>query len=364
MRHDGLNSKRYSELKILLIGKVSVFYGLEASYLRAFQKLGAKVFVFDPIMEIPQLIKDDTFKDHIIARTRRFIITRLQHIWADPLLRRYAKVTKFNGVDLVLIFKCPWLKSETLLDLKESTRALFFHFNADSPFDKAKANYHPNLIETIPLYDCYFIWHKGLISEIYKVGAKKVEYLPFAWDPELHKSVAFTQEDISALGSNISFVGNWTLGRERWLSYVADMDLRIWGTCFWERAKEKAVKGKWIRHAPLGEEFVKVVRASKINLNFLRDQNKGSHNMRTFEVPGCGGFLLTERSEEQLEFFEEDKEIACFSTPEELRDKIKFYLSRDELRRKMAERAHRKVAQGHTYLDRAKRILEVYEEVR
>ena len=85
--------------------------------------------------------------------------------------------------------------------------------------------------------------------------------------------------------------------------------------------------------------------------------------MRTFEVPGCGGFLLTERSEEQLEFFEEGKEIACFSTPEELREKIEFYLPRDELRRKMAEAAHKKVAEGHTYLDRVKLILAVYEEI-
>ena len=124
------------------------------------------------------------------------------------------------------------------------------------------------------------------------------------------------------------------------------------------------LKKKWIPVSARGKDYVKVCKASKIILNFLRKQNLGSHNMRTFEVPGCGGFLLTLRSEEQLEFFEEEKEIACFSTLEELQDKIKFYLPREELRHKIAEAAHMKVAQGHTYLDRAKRVLKVYNEMK
>ena len=84
--------------------------------------------------------------------------------------------------------------------------------------------------------------------------------------------------------------------------------------------------------------------------------------MRTFEIPGCGGFLFTERSKQQCEFFEEGKEIACFSTPEELREKVDYYLNHEEERRQMADAAHREV-QNHTYLHRVKKILEVYKEL-
>ena len=59
-------------------------------------------------------------------------------------------------------------------------------------------------------------------------------------------------------------------------------------------------------------------------MNVLRLQNKGSHNMRTFEIPASGGFMLQERSNEVLEFFEEGKEIECFSSVKELKDKINF----------------------------------------
>ena len=73
-------------------------------------------------------------------------------------------------------------------------------------------------------------------------------------------------------------------------------------------------------------------------------------------------FLLTQRSEEQLEFFKENEEIGCFSTPAELREKVKFYLNRNVVRKKMSEAGYLKV-QSHTYLDRAKNVLNIYRDL-
>ena len=359
-----MKHKTFGSSKILLIGPASSPGGLVGSYYRAFKKLGVNVLSLDPEMRVPKLLQRDPSKegDHLIDKARRRLKSCLLYFSTDRLLRNV--ILSEERVDLVFVFKCPYMSPRTLSFLKTQTKTVLFHFNADSPFDKQPANSHPNLVKSIPLYDCYFIWHRGLLPRLYDAGARKIEYLPFAWDPDLHPPAKLTKEDYEHLGSDISFVGNWTPERERWLSYLTDCNLAIWGAYLWERTSNERLKKRWTCQVVVGEAFAKVCQVSKINLNFLRDQNKGSHNMRTFEVVGCGGFLLTERSEEQLEFFEEDKEIACFSTPEELREKIEFYLPRDGLRRKMAEAAHRKVAQGHTYRDRAKRILEVYREVR
>jgi len=213
-------------------------------------------------------------------------------------------------------------------------------------------------------YDCYFTYSRKLIPKLYKLKAKRVEHLPFAWDPELHPPININSDDIQKYKSDIAFIGNWSPEREKWLESIADMDLAIWGTYLWERVRKGSpLLSKWRRKALIGEKFAKVSRSAKIMLNILNLQNKGSHNMRTFEVPGCGGFLLTERSEEQCEFFEEGKEIACFSTPKELREKIEYYLNHEEERRKMAKTAHEKV-KNHTYLHRARRILQVYQELK
>ncbi len=86
--------------------------------------------------------------------------------------------------------------------------------------------------------------------------------------------------------------------------------------------------------------------------------------MRTLEIPACGGFMLHERSDEVLELFEEGKDVACFSTPQELKEKINYYLNHEEERMQMAKTAYRKVGSQNTFLCRAKRILEIYEAVR
>ena len=48
--------------------------------------------------------------------------------------------------------------------------------------------------------------------------------------------------------------------------------------------------------------------------------------MRTFEIPACFGFALSTKTKEQQDFFKEGAEADYFSTPEELKQKIDFYL--------------------------------------
>ena len=87
--------------------------------------------------------------------------------------------------------------------------------------------------------------------------------------------------------------------------------------------------------------------------------------MRTFEIPACGGFMLHERSGEVVGFFEERKEADYFDSAEELKDKIRFYLDKDDLRAKIARAGHERCATGgYLYSDRAKQILKIYEKLR
>jgi spore maturation protein CgeB len=80
--------------------------------------------------------------------------------------------------------------------------------------------------------------------------------------------------------------------------------------------------------------------------------------MRTFEIPACGAFLLAERTEEHLELFEENKEMVCFESPEELVDKVRYYLAHDKERQRIAEAGYGKVTgEKHTYQDRLSEIL-------
>ena len=61
-------------------------------------------------------------------------------------------------------------------------------------------------------------------------------------------------------------------------------------------------------------------------------------------------------NDEVREYFKPGKEIDVFSTPEELADKIQFYLARPELREKMIDRAYARCVPSYGYVRRAVEI--------
>ena len=85
-----------------------------------------------------------------------------------------------------------------------------------------------------------------------------------------------------------------------------------------------------------------------------RPQIKG----RNFEIPGHGGFLLTGYAEHLEDYYAPEKDIAVFRTPQELAEKIAFYLSHHEERERIRESGHRRTRKEHTYEKRLQKIFQ------
>ena len=86
---------------------------------------------------------------------------------------------------------------------------------------------------------------------------------------------------------------------------------------------------------------------------------------RTFEVPACSGFLLTDRTPGQAQYFEEDREIACFDSPEELHEKVRYYLEHDDEREAIREAGHQRcMSSGYDYEARMREVLSEIEKAR
>jgi spore maturation protein CgeB len=98
---------------------------------------------------------------------------------------------------------------------------------------------------------------------------------------------------------------------------------------------------------------------AKIGVNLIRRETRDDHVMRTFEGPACGAFMLNERTDEHLELFEEGTEATYFASPEELVDKVRYYLAHDSERERIRAAGHAKiVASSHTYKNRLIEILQ------
>lgn len=81
---------------------------------------------------------------------------------------------------------------------------------------------------------------------------------------------------------------------------------------------------------------------------------------RNFEVPGCGGFMLTGEAEDLASYYIPGKEIACFQTDEELIDLARYYLGSEEERAEVALRGYERTLHEHTYVHR---FAEIFERV-
>lgn len=113
-------------------------------------------------------------------------------------------------------------------------------------------------------------------------------------------------------------------------------------------------------------DLVEVYRRSKILLNVsVWDPSKESGlNMRVIDVPTCGGFLLTDHSDELAEYMTPGKEIETWRCVEELRDKVDFYLKNDAARERIAAAGLERAAKAPTSTQRVSTILRAAREPR
>ena len=104
-----------------------------------------------------------------------------------------------------------------------------------------------------------------------------------------------------------------------------------------------------------------VFAGSKINLNISLKGIEGGTPLRVMDVMSAGGFVLSSYSPETAEIFEEDKEIVMFKTPEELIEKVDFYLKHDREREQIAKAGQRKVLSCYTYEKKLKDLMDWVE---
>jgi len=79
---------------------------------------------------------------------------------------------------------------------------------------------------------------------------------------------------------------------------------------------------------------------------------------RNFEVPGCGGFLLTERVPHLERYFELGGEVATYDNEDELVERVGYWLDHDAERAAIADAGYRRTMFEHTYDHRFQAIFD------
>lgn len=335
-------------MKLLLV--CEYWYGTGGwSYKGYLEQLGCEVQVFDfrqPFFSAGASLPV------ISAATRRISRRRMNAAFVRA-------VADFRP-DVVFFLKGETIYASAIREVKEKYHPILLQWYPDGPFNVANRNATKDSIASIPLFDIYYIYAKSLMPALRDAGAQRVEYLPFCYDPAmLQRPDHIDDADRAKYATDVVFAGTWEPMREWWLEKITEFDLSVWGN-MWERVDESnPLRARWKGNAVYGEEISKLFAVSKIHLNFLREQNRDSHNVRTLEIPGYGGFLLTQRSREQAEeLYVEGKEIACFDSVDELKEKITYYLEHEDERLAIARAGYARATAEHQAIHRLRRVID------
>ena len=132
----------------------------------------------------------------------------------------------------------------------------------------------------------------------------------------------------------VTFVGSAYGKRGKWIEELRKRGIEV--ECF----------GHGWRNGPIDAgEIPEIMRNSFISLNFsssyrywetIRRLPKNQIKARIFEVPGNGGFLLTENTDGVEKYYVPDREIVIFEGIEECAEKITYYLNHQAERDQIA----------------------------
>ena len=266
-----------------------------------------------------------------------------------------------HPVDFLLVFKGQLLRLRTLERFREAGIPCYLFYPDVSFFDHGR-----DIPACLPLYDCVFTTKSFHIeSPPAQLTGRSLVLVNHGADPDVHRPVECTDAAVAPFRSDVAFVGCWSAKKERFLRMLVERcpecEVGLWGTG-WERACA-AVRKAWRGRGAWGDELALIYRYARINLGLLSEAGGGTirgdqTTARTWQIPAAGGFLLHERTDEFLRYFEPGVEAAVFDNPNEMVAQINHYLANPQEREAVRVAGWQRFCRsGYTYLPAAQQIL-------
>lgn len=239
---------------------------------------------------------------------------------------------------LVWVDKGLWLYPETLAWLRDRLGATLVHYTPDPQlvFQPWKLGH---FVAAIPLYDVLFTTKPFEVDAYRQRGARLLHLVHQSYDDQRIGPRELTAEQRARLGAEVSFIGQYTPHYARLLQVAVGTGARtrLWGPNWRRRLwRLPALRDCFAGDGVWGDDYVLALNAADIALCFLSKRYPETTTTRTFEIPGCGTFMLAERTDAHRALFEEDREAAFFGSDAELADKLRHYLRHPDERRRIA----------------------------
>lgn len=258
---------------------------------------------------------------------------------ARQLDARFLEAIDQFSPDAVLVLKGRGLRAESVRVVTECGIPVAVYY-PDSPFWRAGDT--GDALSRLRTASMAIVW-SNKIADLLRPTARKVEVVPFGYDDRWYP---LTPPD-SPGRHGVSFLGTWSLRRERFLAALDGLPLLVHGSG-WERSSVPS--GPPVTEAAAGN----ILRSSCIGVNLLHPQNAGAHNMRTREIAASGALQLTDSGTDGTPL-RNGRSCVWFQTPEQLRERVLWFLDRPTEAQYLAQRAQQLIA-SDTYFERGQAL--------
>ncbi len=329
---------------------------IHTGYKNAFIDLGHKFFTLtanDNIFEILEKVKPDLFITASHFFFRKFI--------------DYKKLNKYRQAGLVVFTK---------IDFWDSPSSAHRINEAKSMKDDTGVR---ELINQNLLGDIYF--HVVEQNDLRMKGFKEFSGKDFITIPLAADKVSLIEKFDERFKAEISFIGtNLPAKKESFEKYVFPLkqkyDLKLYGQDWTaiDRSLGWIQRGGQYFNIPLLKSIrkpkfelsdeAKIYKSSTISINIHEQHQRlygGDCNERTFKIPLCGGFEITDDVDCIRKYFVENKEIVIAKNPQDWLEKIDYYIKHPEERTAITEAGRLRVLTDHTYHNRATKMIEIYQ---
>ena len=263
------------------------------------------------------------------------------------------------------------LKKETIEHITKKTSTKTFNWFADDHWRfPIYSKYWAPLFTAVSTTDSQAIEKYKSIG----INVIKTQWAANTW---LYMPSELKVESKKLKDLDITFVGKNYGSRGKYIDYLKSSGLPAQG-----------FGGGWDNGRVSQEQMLEIFSGSKINLNFTESyfnwpkqlaklfikKQLGNYSLnlshpisnsqsllgarrrqikgRTFEVPACGGFLLTGDADNLASYYLPDKEIAIFKNQGELMEKCRYYLEHEPERKAIAQAGYSRTLKEHTYRKR------------
>jgi spore maturation protein CgeB len=261
---------------------------------------------------------------------------------AQRLNRDLLRLARTEKPDILWADKLLLLQPRTLKAFEKMGIATVSYM-IDNPFGPRRDPGWRLYMKDLPLFDLHIQQRDVSLAHYRQRGARDVMKVLIGFEPTVHFPSPEPMAD-SDRDRCVSFVGTPYDDRAEVLTRLAEAGLPVTisgNERAWRRALNPDAFAAMFRAGELyADAYREAIWRSKINISFLTKSNQDEYTQKSFEIAGCGGFLLAERSQGHSLKFKEDEEAVFFSTADELIEKVRRYLPDEAARSRIAAAGH------------------------